>query len=226
MAGHGEQEGQGSEALKEIKKLSPEERIRRLKELEDARKREIEEAEELIKETTEELAEEKRKIPIPEARATDMSTLDTVEGKQLVATHHFLASEEKQEAQVAPQQKKSLEEVAGEEAAGLPSAQQPQIPGFQKPAYAIGSEQQRSALGEYLSKSQQAVTGAASSIDDSPIEEKITEFYKSRAVTGSESGDPQGKYFGTHQQVTASYEMRKQEGKKQEEFYSRRAGPA
>src|SRR3989338_1495328 len=106
MAGHGENEEKGSEALKEIRKFSPEERIARLKELEDSRKREIEEAEALIKETVEELAEEKRKIPIPEAKATDLSTLGTVEEKQLVSTHHFLPSGTGQEAS-QPQQKKS-----------------------------------------------------------------------------------------------------------------------
>ena len=45
----------------ELKKLSPDERIKRLKELEEERKKEIEEAEELIKETTQELADAEEK---------------------------------------------------------------------------------------------------------------------------------------------------------------------
>lgn len=219
----------------ELKKLSPDERIRQLKELEEERKKEIEEAEELIKETAQELAdaEEKKKIPIPQARATDLSSaLTTAEEKQLVATHHLVTAEAPQPAQQPQpqQQQRSLEEVATEEANVQPQAQQAQqqMQRLQKPDYAIGTEQQRSAFGEYLSKSQQTVTGTGSPPGSSELE-KITEIYKDRAVTGTEAGDAQQKYFGTHQQVTGGYEMRKREEesrKEQSETYRRRGGPA
>ncbi len=224
------------EALKsvdDIKKLSPAERIKRLKELEEARKKEIEEAEQLIRETALEMAEaeEKRHIPIPEARATDLSTLDTAEEKQIVSTHHFLATAEAgADAQQQPgkQKPKSLEEMAGDETVKQQQqTQQNQAVG--KPAYSIGTEQQKSAFGEYLSKSQQTVTGS-SPIPGSGLE-KITEIYKNMAVTGTESADAQQKYFGTHQQVTGGYEMRKKEEEEkhsqtQSETYRRRGGPA
>ncbi len=239
MANHGsehskdEQPSERLKAVEALKKLSPEERIRRLKELEEERKKEIEEAEELIKETTRELAdaEEKRRIPIPEARATDLSTLNTLEEKELVATHHNLstapAATNLTSSQSLPLQQKTLEEVATEEApATQQQTQQQQMQSFQKPAYAIGTEQQRSAFGEYLSKSQQTVTGGGTSPDTGQLE-KITEVYKDRSVTGAETGDPQQKYFGKHESVTGGYEMRKREEedkKTQSDFYKRRSG--
>ncbi|MBI2142864.1 hypothetical protein HYU20_00795 [Candidatus Woesearchaeota archaeon] len=217
----------------ELKKLSPDERIKRLKELEEERKKEIEEAEELIKETAQELAdaEEKKKIPIPQARATDLSSaLTTAEEKQFVATHHLVTAEAPTQPpqQPQPQQQRSLEEVATEEASVQPQSQQAQqqMQGFRKPEYAIGTEQQRSAFGEYLSKSQQAVTGGTP--PGSSELEKITEIYKDRAVTGAEAENAQQKYFGTHQQVTGGYEMRKreEEDRRERTEYRRRGGPA
>lgn len=216
----------------ELKKLSPEERIKQLKELEEERKKEIAEAEELIKETARELAdaEEKRRIPIPEARATELSTLNTIEEKQIFTTHHNLPQLALPAASPQPpQQPKTLEEVATEEAGVQPQAQQAQqqMQGFRKPEYAIGTEQQRPAFGEYLSKSQQTVTGGTP--PGSSELEKITEIYKDRAVTGTEAGDAQQKYFGTQQQVTGGYEIRKreeEEKKVQYESQKRRTGPA
>ena len=237
MADHGsehskdEQPSERLKAVEDLKKLSPQERIERLKELEEERKKEIAEAEELIKETTRELAdaEEKRRIPIPEARATDLSTLNTIEEKELVATHHNLSLESaaanKNPLQPSSSQQKTLEEVAAEAPQAQQQTQQ-QMQGFQKPAYAIGTGQQRSAFGEYLSKSQQTVTGSGMSPDTGQLE-KITEVYKGRAVTGAESGDAQQKYFGTHQQVTGGYEIRKKEEdekKTQSDSYRRRGG--
>ncbi len=217
----------------ELKKLSPEERIRRLKELEDERKKEIAEAEELIKETVSELAraDDKIKTPIPEVRVTDLSTLNTLEERQLVTTHHNLPEAALLAVSPQPKQQKTLEEVAAEE---TPRQQTPQhdLLGkgqskFQKPDYAIGTEQQRPAFGEYLSKSLQTVTGGAP--PGSSELEKITEIYKDRAVTGAEADDAQQKYFGTHQQVTGGYELRKREEedrKVQYESQKKRGGPA
>ena len=208
----------------ELKKLNPQERIEKLRELEEERKREIEQAEELIKKTAEEIAEaeEKKKIPIPQARVTDLSTLATTEEKQMVSVHHLLPSEAEPELSL-PQ--KRLEEVAAEEAPKITERQQPQR--FQKPEYALGTESQRSAFGDYLSRSQQTVTSAGMSQDGSPIEERITDFYRDKAVTGAEAGNPQQKYFSTHQQVTGGYEMKKREEterKEQSRTYERKGG--
>ncbi len=204
------------DAVDEIRKLSPEERIKRLAELEEERRKEIEAAEGLIRETVRELeeAEEKKKIPIPEARATDMSMVETLEGKQVVATHHFLDTTGAEAVQQKPQ-RKSLEEVAAGENVATPKTQQEGVRGYST---------QRAAFAEYVSSSKQTVTGGGA---QSPIEEKITDFYRERATSEMEKGeDEQHKYFGQHQQVTGGYEVRKREEEDRKEFYKRRGGPA
>ena len=215
----------------ELKKLSPQERMSRLKELEEERKKEIEEAEKLIRETTRELAEaeDRQKMPIPEARATDLSTLDTIEEKQIVTTHHFLASgTEAQQSTTAasqPQKQKNLEDVAEEENVRVQQTAQNQPQQFKKPEYAIGTAKHGSAMADYLSASQQTVTGGGTTVPGgSPIEDKITDFYKDKAVTGAETSDQ--KYFGTQTQVSGSYEMHKAEGERKSMYEKRKAGPA
>jgi len=62
----------------ELKKLNPRERINKLKEIEQEKKKEIAEAEELMRDSERELTDEeetRKKIPIPQVRATDFSTV-------------------------------------------------------------------------------------------------------------------------------------------------------
>ncbi len=212
--------------VQDLKKLTPQERIKRLKDLEEARKKEIEEAEQLISESEKELEDEERKrIPIPEAKATELSTLETIEGKQLVATHHFIQAQvQSPSLEEARQRPKSLEEVAAEEAPAIKP--EPMSAAFQKPEYAIGTEPQRSAFGEYLSRSQQAITSTGIP-SASQIEDRVKEFYKDKPVTGAEDGNLQ-KYFGMKEQVTGGYESRKREeehSKQASEFYKKRSAP-
>lgn len=73
----------------ELKKLPPEERLKRLKQLEEEKKKEIEEARTQVKEAEQELTEKrkvKEKIPIPEVALDDISALSET-GKLLVKTH-------------------------------------------------------------------------------------------------------------------------------------------
>ena len=83
--------------IDELKKLSPSERIARLKELEEKRKNEIEEAEALIKESEREITieDELRKIPIPHAKFFDVSELGMVspEGKRAAKHARFMGDE-------------------------------------------------------------------------------------------------------------------------------------
>jgi|TARA_Y100000310_G_scaffold301679_1_gene338381 hypothetical protein len=68
--------------LKDIKKLSPEERIERLKEMAEKNKKEIEEAQEMIKESAVDIEEERKEkelIPIPQLRSADKSGLSLEE---------------------------------------------------------------------------------------------------------------------------------------------------
>ncbi len=75
---------------KKLQSLSPEERIKALKQLEIARKKEIAQAENLIKETEREIevAQTVKKIPIPQLRSIDPSTLFSGEERAIFETHH------------------------------------------------------------------------------------------------------------------------------------------
>src|SRR3989338_11521327 len=73
----------------DIKKLPPEERIKKLKELEKQRKKEIEEAQKKIKESEDELRERrkwKEKVPIPEFAQEGFGGLSE-EAKDILKQH-------------------------------------------------------------------------------------------------------------------------------------------
>lgn len=93
-----------------LKELPPEERIKKLKELEQQKKKEIEDAQKQIKESESELSERqkvKEKIPIPEVAAADLKEL-TEQAQEIVRTHRGLRKENKN-------QSAGIEEVAEEE---------------------------------------------------------------------------------------------------------------
>ncbi|MFH1053684.1 MAG: hypothetical protein V1740_04695 [Candidatus Woesearchaeota archaeon] len=72
--------------IEELKKLPPEERIKRLKELEDKDKKEIEEARKMIADSEAEAEEDQRKyqdIPVPQMRAIDIGSLFSPEEKEM-----------------------------------------------------------------------------------------------------------------------------------------------
>ncbi len=77
--------------LKEIKKLSPEERIKRLKKIEEENKKEINEAEKLIKDSIREIniQEEIREVPIPQIKAVDIESLFSPEEKEVFAAKRY-----------------------------------------------------------------------------------------------------------------------------------------
>ncbi|MBD3249315.1 hypothetical protein GF336_04685 [Candidatus Woesearchaeota archaeon] len=113
--------------LEELKKLSPKERIAKLKEIQEKDKKEIEQAQELIKESEEqaEKEDEKEKIPIPQVKSADIDSLFSAEEKQLFMEVRL--EQKKQKTEETPEEKKekkeSLEEVAAE-APKLPEEQQ------------------------------------------------------------------------------------------------------
>jgi len=77
--------------LKEIKKLSPEERIKRLKKIEEENKKEINEAEKIIKDSIREI-DVKEKIkdwPIPQIKAVDIESLFAPEEKEIFAAKRY-----------------------------------------------------------------------------------------------------------------------------------------
>jgi hypothetical protein len=83
-----------------LKDLSPQERLKRLKELEQEKKKEIEEARKLIKESEKDITAEhefKEKVPIPEVGLENLQGLSE-EGRQLLMVLKDLKAKKKQES--------------------------------------------------------------------------------------------------------------------------------
>jgi len=104
--------------IDELKKLSPESRIKRLKALEEEKRKEIEEAEQLIKESVGELEREekiKQEVPIPQMKAVDVGQLFTQEEKQVFATKRYEKFEKVDDSEEPVQkEEKTLEEEVRE----------------------------------------------------------------------------------------------------------------
>jgi hypothetical protein len=83
-----------AEEINDLKKLSPKERIKRLKELQEKDKKEIEEAQKLLKEAEEEsvIEDELREIPIPQLKAADIDELFSPEEKELFKAKRFTSA--------------------------------------------------------------------------------------------------------------------------------------
>jgi hypothetical protein len=80
-----------AEDIKSLKKLSPQERIKKLKELQEKSKKEIEEAQKMISESEEEAVHEEtlRRIPIPQLKAVSIDELFSREEKELFKSYKF-----------------------------------------------------------------------------------------------------------------------------------------
>jgi len=116
--------------IDEIKKLSPEARIKRLRKLEEEKRKEIEEAEKLMKESVGELEREeriKKELPIPQMKAVDVGELFTQEEKQIFATKRYeeskLRREEPEEEKPNAKEERTLEEQVWEEQPQLTAEQ-------------------------------------------------------------------------------------------------------
>lgn len=140
----------------ELKNLPPEERIKKLKELEQQKKKEIEEAHKLIQESEGEITEkakQKEKIPIPAVAAASMDELTEAE-KEVVSTHKGIkknkVSQIEEEVKEKDEKKKvedkktkdSLEEMAREKVEIPPEVLQSDYTRFlsQKPIHDLYSE--------------------------------------------------------------------------------------
>ncbi len=100
--------------IDELRKLPPEERLARLKKLEEEHRREIEEAEELMSESRREITEGERRRDLP----SDAVTADTVdqlfteEEKKLFETKRFETRPQDREESEEQRQPEELEEIA------------------------------------------------------------------------------------------------------------------
>lgn len=193
--------------IEEIRKLAPEERIKRLKEIEEGRRKEIEEAEALIRDSMIELedAEEKKHAPIKQVKAHDISQLLTSEEKRMFRTARFEGGSVP--AGESEGQQLNLEEVAAEESPG--ETQQ------QKGGPLYGQE----SSGKAVYKSGVTTTGESRE-DDRKLysgpghQEQVQEFYKSETVTGEKAGET---YRSDQRDISGTYEKKKaeeEEGKK------------
>ena len=113
----------------ELKNLPPEERIRKLKELEKQRKREIEDAQKKIKESEDELRERRKwkdKVPIPEFAQDGFGGLSE-EAKEILKQHRGVKErvlepvlEQKPKSSVKNKEQFSLEETLRREQIQIP----------------------------------------------------------------------------------------------------------
>lgn len=109
------------EDIEETKKLTVEERIKKLKEIEKKNKEEIQKAQNLLRESEEELVDkdkEKADIPIPQLKSVDIGALSSEEEKQMFKAKTFKDD--------VPQKKEVLEETVFEEEKKLTPEQQQQ----------------------------------------------------------------------------------------------------
>src|SRR3989338_5198553 len=84
--------------LKELRNLPHEERIKRLKELEEQNKKEIEQAHKLLAESEAEVEQsqkEKEDLPLPQLSAADIDTLISEEERRIFSTKRFIAPNRK-----------------------------------------------------------------------------------------------------------------------------------
>ncbi|MBW2981986.1 hypothetical protein KY343_03845 [Candidatus Woesearchaeota archaeon] len=105
--------------LKDLKKLSPNERLEKLKELQEKDREEIEKAQKLLQETEDEIGREREleKIPIPQLKAVDIGALFSTEEKELFKAKRFTAApakekEEKPEEPRRAEEREELERIA------------------------------------------------------------------------------------------------------------------
>ncbi|MBI2574593.1 hypothetical protein HYV82_01790 [Candidatus Woesearchaeota archaeon] len=111
------------EELRDLRRLNPSERIRRLRELEEQKKREIEEAEVMLKESEKEAQadeEERTSLPVPHMKAMSPESIETIEAKLLWAAKRGVSLQQKEEEVAVPAAKAHLslsEAVEAERAA-------------------------------------------------------------------------------------------------------------
>lgn len=109
-----------TESIEDMKRLSPEERLKKLRELQEKRRKEIEEAQKLLKESEEELRMQKgleEKIPIPQVTAEQEETLTSTEEKEVFTQHRLkVASRKATETKKKEVKEETLEQAVAEEA--------------------------------------------------------------------------------------------------------------
>ena len=198
--------------IEDIKKLAPEERIKRLKEIEEGRRKEIEEAEALIRDSVREIGEtaERKHAPIQQVTAHDISQLLTAEEKRMFKHARFASSSEQDSEDGVAGDELSLEEVAAEEAVGKDANKGGPIYGQKTESKAI-YKGQVTTTGASTEESQNVYTKPGD-------EAAVQKIYRSETVTG-ERGEPQQMYGKSEEQsISGTYEKNKEEDTKKRKF--------
>lgn len=167
-------------SIDDLKNLSPEERIRKLKELEEERKREIEEAETLIGESERELGEieEKKNLPIDQLKATNIEQLFTREEKRMFATKRFVNMNE-----TNPLESASAEGVGSlEETAEAESESESAKKGAEFKGYGAAMERAKSEQDPMEAYKSKTVTGAKEEEDAYRHQKTVTGAHEEKAV--------------------------------------------
>jgi hypothetical protein len=104
--------------LDELKKLSPKDKLVKLKEIEKKNKEEIELARKMMDESEREveIEEEFKRVPIPEAKAVDIDQLFSAEVKEIFKAKRFVEDKKRVEEEPEKPKERGLEETVREEA--------------------------------------------------------------------------------------------------------------
>ncbi|MBS3176050.1 hypothetical protein J4457_02325 [Candidatus Woesearchaeota archaeon] len=165
----------------DIQKLTPRERIEKLKKLEEEKRKEIEEARILISATEEELVaeeEQKKQIPIDQLTADTEEVLSTHEEKELFEVKRFVKTKnKKEEAEKKEEGEESTleEEVAEARAQNIPQQTEYQVVREERPVEYKIEELSRQPLTELYAE--------------------IKNMYEERRVVGQLNEDQRGRLY-------------------------------
>ena len=139
--------------MKDIKKLSPEERIKKLKELEEKSKKEIAEAQKLIKQSEGEIEQEnkfKDKVPIPQLIAEEERTLESQEAKEMFESQREISKSGAGKVETKKKEVSLEEQLRKEHIENLAQKPAEQLKEMMADIYKRAGEQ-----GGYMNKDQQ-----------------------------------------------------------------------
>lgn len=174
--------------IDQLKKLSPEERIRILKELEQEKKSEIEEARKLITESEQEIGREeeiKREIPIPQVKAVNIEQLFSKAEKQVFATKRFAREENVEEAQEEARLEETVKEAVAKGRLAKEEEQEYVIRGLERPTAEFYG-----AVQNVYQQAKQELTGRGEISDET--REQIMNLYQEQKAR--ERADIEGVY--------------------------------
>lgn len=148
--------------LRELRNLPPEERLKRLREIEEQNRKEIEEAHKLMQESEAEIIEdekEKEQLPIPQLKVTDIDMLVSDEERRIFATKRQVDVRRKKtdedEEKPALRIDKGLEEALGEQSIRLTPAQIEESKQYQVRLAAIPTRDVYSMVGNLMQEVKQ-----------------------------------------------------------------------